>query len=94
MFTNYSGAIWGKCDYLRINMVSFARSLIVLGVILIVVGGLIYLVSRIALQFGQLPGDIRIQGENLTCVVPLATSILLSVVLTILLNIAIKLIRK
>jgi len=75
-------------------MVPFARSLIVLGVILIVVGGVIYLVTRIGLPLGRLPGDIRIQGENLICIVPFATSILLSVVLTILLNIAIKLIRK
>jgi hypothetical protein len=75
-------------------MVPIARSLVVLGLILIVVGGLIYLISRIGLPLGRFPGDIRIQGENLTCVVPLATSILISIVLTILLNLAIRIIRK
>lgn len=75
-------------------MVPIARSLIIFGLILIVVGGVIYLVSRIGLPLGRFPGDIRIQSENLTCVVPLATSVLLSIVLTILLNLAIRMIRK
>lgn len=75
-------------------MITIARSLIIFGVILIVVGGVIYLISRIGVPLGRLPGDIRFQGENLTCVVPLASSILLSIVLTVLLNLAIRLLRK
>jgi hypothetical protein len=75
-------------------MLPIARSLIILGVILIIVGGLIYLVARTGAPLGRLPGDIRIQGENLTCVIPIATSILLSIVLTILLNLAIRMLRK
>lgn len=75
-------------------MLSIARSLIILGVTLIIVGGLIYLIARTGVPLGRLPGDIRLQGENLTCVIPIATSILLSIVLTILLNLAIRLLRK
>lgn len=75
-------------------MLPIARSLIILGVILIVVGGLIYLIARTGVPLGRLPGDIRIQGENLTCIIPLASSILLSIVLTVLLNLAIRLLRK
>jgi hypothetical protein len=75
-------------------MLPIARSLIIFGVILIVVGGLIYLIARIGVPLGRLPGDIRIQGENLTCIIPLASSILLSIVLTVLLNLAIRLLRK
>lgn len=75
-------------------MLSIARSLIILGVTLIIVGGLIYLIARTGVPLGRLPGDIRLQGENLTCVIPIATSILLSIVLTFLLNLAIRLLRK
>jgi len=76
------------------NMLPIARSLVILGVILIIVGGLIYLIARTGVPLGRLQGDIRIQGEYLTCVIPIATSILLSIVLTILLNLAIRLLRK
>ena len=74
-------------------MISIARSLIVLGLILTVVGGGIYLISRTGIPLGNLPGDIRIQGGNLTCIVPLVTSIILSIILTILLNIAVRMLR-
>lgn len=35
---------------------------------------------------GQLPGDIRIEGENVRFYLPLATMVVISVVLTLLLN--------
>jgi hypothetical protein len=68
-------------------MISLARMLIILGLILVVVGGLIFLLVRVGLPLGRLPGDIRIQTRNLTCFFPLATMIILSVVLTIILNV-------
>jgi len=71
-------------------MLSVARILIFLGLILIVVGGLLYLVARFGVPLGRLPGDIRIERGNFTCVFPLATSILLSVVLTIVLNLIVR----
>jgi hypothetical protein len=43
---------------------------------------------------GRLPGDFRFQTGNITCMIPLATSILLSVVLTILLNVIVRLLNK
>jgi len=71
-------------------MLSVARILIFLSLILIVVGGLLYLVARFGVPLGRLPGDIRIERGNFTCVFPLATSILLSVVLTIVLNLIVR----
>jgi len=68
-------------------MISLARMLIILGLILVVVGGSIFLLVRVGLPLGRLPGDIRIQTRNLTCFFPLATMIILSVVLTIILNV-------
>jgi len=75
-------------------MLSIARILVTLGLILLVIGGLIYLLDRLGLNLGKLPGDIRFEGDNFTCVFPLATMILLSVVLTVLLNVIIRLINK
>ncbi len=67
---------------------------LLLGLIFLIIGGVIYLVERLGIPLGRLPGDIRIQRGNLTCFFPLATTILLSVVLTVLLNIIIRLFKK
>ncbi len=64
-------------------MMQYARLLVILGVILIVLGGLVYLAAKINLPIGRLPGDIRIQTGNVTCIFPLATSIILSILLTV-----------
>ncbi|HEV8586070.1 MAG TPA: DUF2905 domain-containing protein [Methylomirabilota bacterium] len=58
------------------------RALIVLGLFLVVVGVLISLVGKVA-WLGRLPGDIHIQRGNWTFYFPLATSILLSIVLSL-----------
>lgn len=75
-------------------MLSFARLLIILGVIMVIVGGLIYLVARLGLPLGRLPGDIRIERNNLTCVIALGTSILLSIILTVVLNLIVRFLNK
>jgi hypothetical protein len=74
-------------------MINIARILIITGVMLVLVGGMVYLAARAGLPLGRLPGDIRIGNGNLTCFIPLVTSLLLSIVLTILLNLIIRLIR-
>jgi hypothetical protein len=75
-------------------MVSLARTFVILGVVLLVAGGLIYLLARTGLPLGRLPGDFRIQTANFSCFFPLATMILLSVVLTILLNVLLRLVGR
>ena len=62
-----------------------------LGKLLLVGGGLIALVGMLLLLFGRLglgrlPGDIFIQRENISFYFPLATMILISIVLTIIIN--------
>jgi len=71
-----------------------ARYMIVGGVILIVIGGGIYLAAKMGLPLGRLPGDIRIDGENGTFYFPLATSILVSLGLMIFLNIILRFFKK
>jgi hypothetical protein len=65
---------------------TFARIFVIVGVIFLLIGGIFFLASRINLPLGKLPGDIVIQGKNLTCFIPLATSILLSIFLTLILT--------
>ncbi len=63
-------------------MSDLARLLIVLGVLLVVVGLTLLLLPRIP-GLGRLPGDIVIKRENFTFYFPLATCILISVILSL-----------
>jgi hypothetical protein len=78
----------------KLSMLPLARFLIIFGVVLVLAGSLIYLLAKSGLNLGQLPGDIRIQNGNMTCVIALGTSILLSIILTIVLNLAGKFLNK
>jgi len=75
-------------------MPSLARILLILGILLIVAAGLVYLAARLGIQFGRLPGDFRIERGNFTCLIALGTSILLSVILTVVLNIIVRFLNK
>jgi hypothetical protein len=63
------------------------RTLIAVGAVLVVVGGLVLLFSRVGVPFGlgRLPGDILIKRKNFTFYLPITTSIVVSVVLSALL---------
>ena len=63
-------------------MADFGKVLVFLGVILAVAGMGMVLLGRTGLPFGRLPGDILYRGKNTTFYFPLATSLLLSVVLS------------
>ncbi len=58
------------------------RTLIVAGAILIVAGLLISFGGRLPFRLGRLPGDIVIRGKNSVFYFPLATCLLLSLVLS------------
>jgi hypothetical protein len=66
-------------------MAGLGRLLILFGVVAIVAGVLLLLLPRVP-WLGRLPGDVVVQRERFTLYVPLATSLVLSIVLTILLN--------
>ena len=67
--------------------------MIVAGLAIAAIGGLLWLLSRLPF-IGNLPGDIRIQGENYSIFIPLGTMILLSIILTIVLNVVARLLNK
>jgi peptidoglycan biosynthesis protein MviN/MurJ (putative lipid II flippase) len=68
-------------------MSELGKLLIILGIVLVVAGVLLTLLGRTNLPLGRLPGDILYRGKNTTFYFPLATCILLSVVLTVVLYI-------
>ena len=59
--------------------------LVLLGGVIVVVGLALILLGRTNLPIGRLPGDIIYRGKNATFYFPLATSILVSLVLSVLL---------
>jgi hypothetical protein len=75
-------------------MNSLARYLVIGGVLLIMAGGVAYLLGRLNIPLGHLPGDIRIARENFTCIFPVTTMILVSIVLSVLLNVILRLINR
>lgn len=61
--------------------------LVVGGVAMAVLGGLFWLLGRVFPNLGSFPGTIRIQGGGFTCVFPLLASIVISILLTVVLNV-------
>jgi hypothetical protein len=66
-------------------MIEMGRILVLLGMGLVVIGGVVILLGRMGLPLGRLPGDILYRGRNTTFYFPLATCILVSVVLSLVL---------
>ena len=63
-------------------MPDLSRLLLSLGSILFVLGLLVALAGRLHLPVGRLPGDLTWRGRNTTVFIPLASSLLLSLVLS------------
>ncbi len=63
-----------------------ARYLIIFGIVLVALGGIFLLAGKLP-WLGRLPGDFAFKGKRVTFYFPLTTSIILSIVLTVLLNI-------
>lgn len=72
-------------------MLDLGKFFVFLGLTLLLLGGLFLLLGRTNLPIGRLPGDILCRGKNTTFYFPLATSILISVVLSLVLYIVGKL---
>jgi hypothetical protein len=76
------------------DLLSLGKGIVLVGVLLIVVGGVLWLLGRTGLPLGRLPGDVLIEGERVSCYIPIVTMIILSVVLTILLNVIVRLLNR
>jgi hypothetical protein len=70
--------------------------LLVIGGVVLVVTGLVFVIAGRSGFFGNLlqSGTLSFSGENFTCVVPIVASIVLSIVLTIVLNVVLRFLNK
>lgn len=63
-----------------------ARWFIIAGIILIVVGLVLYFAPGVLHWFGRLPGDIRIENERSKVFIPITSMVLISIILTVVVN--------
>ena len=61
------------------------RTLIALGILLVIVGVAVEYAPRLPFRIGRLPGDIYIHRNNTTFYFPIVTCVLISVLLTLIL---------
>jgi hypothetical protein len=67
------------------ELAQFGRVLVLVGAVILGVGVVLVLADRVPF-IGRLPGDITVRGDGWMLYAPLATSIVLSVLLTVVLS--------
>ena len=66
-------------------MFELGKTILGIGLLIVLIGALIMLAARFGLPLGRLPGDISYRGKNFSVFIPIGTSILISVVLSLVL---------
>jgi len=74
---------------MRVDPAYIGRILVFFGVLLVIFGGVFLLLGRIDF-LGNLPGDITIRRGNFTLYFPLTTFILISILLTVVMNVILR----
>ena len=75
-------------------MSDIGRLLIIFGIGLVVIGGIFLLIGRIpGSPFGRLPGDFSWESGDTRIYFPLATMIVVSIILTIIVNVILRIFR-
>jgi len=69
-------------------MGQIGRALLVFGALLLVVGGVLLVAERLGL--GRLPGDLVVERKGFRLYAPIATSVIVSLVLTVLANLLLR----
>jgi len=80
---NKSLAFACLCLYILLVMQAFGKTLITIGLIIAAIGAVLYFIRGVPF-IGRLPGDLVVQKRNVTFYFPLATSLLLSLILSLL----------
>lgn len=65
---------------------SIGKTLMIAGVVILIIGAVVYFGGKFTV-LGRLPGDIHIERENFSFHFPVVTSLILSIILTVILNI-------
>lgn len=76
------------------DLMPLARMVAVFALVLLVVAGLLFLAAKFNISLGKFPGDFVFKRGNFTCAVPLVSSLLISIVITVFLNILFALLKK
>jgi hypothetical protein len=78
------------------DLTSVGRLVLLMGLGLVVLGALLWALGRVPGigALGRLPGDIRIETGNVSCFIPIVSMLLLSLLLTVVLNVVIRLLNR
>jgi Protein of unknown function (DUF2905) len=74
------------------NMEVVGRALFFTGLAFLVLGAMLWGLARTS-NFGRLPGDLSFSGDNLMVYIPIASMVIISIVLTVALNLVIHFLR-
>lgn len=64
---------------------SVGKTIIYIGIVMVIIGSIIHFGGKF-FNLGRLPGDIYIEKENFSFHFPVATSLIVSIILTVILN--------
>jgi low affinity Fe/Cu permease len=74
------------------DLQSIGKTLVFIGFAIALLGALFWAGGRLGL--GTLPGDVRIRGDAWGCLVPITTTIILSLLLTLIVNVVLRLLNR
>ncbi|HIQ22550.1 MAG TPA: DUF2905 domain-containing protein [Planctomycetes bacterium] len=74
-------------------MAHLGKWLVLIGLGVVALGLIVWLFGKLGVPLGRLPGDVRIEGDRWTFHFPIVTCLVVSVVLTMLLNVLMRLFR-
>lgn len=74
-------------------MSNIGKIIVIIGILLVIVGLVVWLAGDKLGWLGHLPGDIRIERPGFGCYFPITTMILLSIVLSVILSIISRLLK-
>jgi len=67
-------------------MQAVGKYIILIGIVLVIIGLVLHFAGNSLNWLGRLPGDIRIEKENHRIYIPITTMILISIILTLIIN--------
>lgn len=76
------------------NTSSFAKYLIIIGASAVIIGLIMLVLGKLGMPIGKLPGDLHIKRGKIAIYFPVATSIVISIVLTVVINFIIRIFKK
>ena len=73
---------------------NIGKLIILVGLLFVILGLIIWGLGKTGIPFGNLPGDIRAERKNLTFYFPIVSLIILSILLTIIVNVIFRVFKR